>query len=319
MFARLMILKASEMRPVRKMITQSRAFRPLIRRFVAGETLDQAIAAAEELLPKGIYVSLDYLGENVQSREEAVHAKNTYIEILKRIAAIKEVMPMDHVGYADGLVETVNLSVKLTQCGLDQSDDFAEENYREVLAVAKAIGNFVRVDMEGSPYTERTVKLVERVHVDYPNTGTVLQSYLYRTTEDVEWAAMRRLRIRLVKGAYFEEADVAYQEKMRVDEAYMRLAERMLEACAYPAFATHDEALIEKIQRSAKALNLPKDRFEFQMLFGVRRDLQEKLVAEGHRMRVYIPYGESWYPYFSRRLAERPANALFALKSLFKG
>jgi proline dehydrogenase len=186
------------------------------------------------------------------------------------------------------------------------------------LAVAERLGNFVRVDMEASDYTERTVRILERVWQDYKNTGTVLQSYLKRTPEDVQLMIDLQMRTRLVKGAYLEPESVAIQEKTRVDEAYVVLGKRLISESNYPAFATHDPVIIEALCDFAKGSQIDKSRFEFQMLYGIRRDLQESLLKEGYNVRVYIPFGDKWYPYFTRRLAERPANMLFILKAMFK-
>lgn len=261
---------------------------------------------AEETCERNLFVSLDYLGENTHSVDEATAATRTYIEMLRRI---------DRSAHA----RHVNISIKLTQCGLDLGDDFGEAQFREVLAVAGQLGNFVRVDMESTAYTERTIAMIERVWPQFQNTGTVLQSYLYRTPEDLDRLIKLGARTRLVKGAYLEPESVAYKSKAKVDEAYVELGKRMMRDANYPALATHDEAIIAELKRYAEAEGIGKERFEFQMLYGIRRDLQHSLRAEGYNVRVYIPYGDQWYPYFTRRLAERPANALFIFKSLFKG
>jgi proline dehydrogenase len=326
MLSRNLVLKVSGWKPVERLI-RSRLFRPFVRRFVPGETVPEAIAEAERLVADGYFVSLDYLGENVKTHHEAQAAAETYASMLGSIAA----SPCSHnarcvpvsAGPAGGAlsqapcIERTNISIKLTQCGLDLGDDVAESHYRKVVQMARDLGNFVRVDMEGSDYTVRTIRVVERVFADLGHTGTVLQSYLHRTPQDVEWAIERGIRLRLVKGAYLEPPEIAYQEKSRVDDAFFELAKRLLEDGVYPAFATHDPQLIERIRAHAEAKGYARDRFEFQMLFGIRRDLQAKLLGQGYNVRVYIPFGESWYPYFSRRLAERPANILFLLKSLF--
>lgn len=311
---RSVILKSSATRPVERMVRDSRLFRPLVRRFIAGDTLDEALAASRPLLERGLKISLDYLGENTKSEAEAILAKDTYVAMLRRIAE----EPIVRSAPADA-VEPLNISIKLTQCGLDQGTEFAEANFREVLAVAQELGNFVRVDMESSEYTDRTIEIISRVLTEFPNTGTVLQSYLYRTPEDVETMIRLGARTRIVKGAYLEPPDVAFPEKAKVDEAYVALSKRLLEAGRYPALATHDETIIREINAFVAERKIDRSTFEYQMLYGIRRDLQDSLHAEGYNVRVYVPYGDSWYPYFSRRLAERPANALFILKSLFKG
>jgi proline dehydrogenase len=233
--------------------------------------------------------------------------------MLEKIAAVPAVK-----SYREG-IEPLNISIKLTQCGLDQGFEFAEKNYREVLEVAKRNNNFVRIDMESSDYTQRTLDMIERVRIDYPNTGTVLQSYLYRNDADVETIIQWQARVRLVKGAYLEPATVAYQAKKDVDEAYVRQAKRLLDAANYPAIATQDEKIITELNRYVAEKGIPKERFEYQMLYGIRRDLQDKLVADGYNVRIYVPFGDSWYPYFTRRLAERPANMLFIMRAMLKG
>lgn len=294
------------MKPVEKLVRNSFMFRGLVKRFIAGDNLDQALVVAEDLVARGFHTSLDYLGENTKTEAEALAAKATYIQMLQRIAA-------------SPCAPRTNISIKLTQCGLDLGDDYAVENYREVLREAEKLGNFVRVDMEASEYTERTIQIMGRVWEDHKNTGTVLQTYLYRTPDDVELMIRLGMRTRLVKGAYLEPATVAHPEKSKVDDAYMTLGKRMLEAANYPAFATQDEKIISALTVHAQEKGISQDKFEFQMLYGIRRDLQDRLRDQGYNVRVYIPFGDMWYPYFTRRLAERPANALFIAKSLFKG
>lgn len=306
MLARAIILKTSGWGPVQKVVRRSFLFKGLVRRFIAGDTLDEALKVAEDLVGRGFNVSLDYLGENTKTEAEALAAKATYIQMLERIAK-------------SPCAAKTNISIKLTQCGMDQGEAFCERNYRDVLEAAEAVGNFVRVDMEASDYTERTIKMLERVWTDHKQTGTVLQTYLYRTPEDVELMIRLGMRTRLVKGAYLEPETVAFKEKAKVDEAYVTLGQRMLEAANYPAFATQDEKIISALTVFASEKEIDPERFEFQMLYGIRRDLQERLLNQGYNVRVYVPFGDSWYPYFTRRLAERPANTLFILKSLFKG
>jgi proline dehydrogenase len=316
---RSLILKSSSLAPVQKLVREGKLFRPLVHRFIAGDTLDEALAASEELLRKGMTVTLDYLGENTSTEEEALQAAQTFSQMLDRIAERPGHRAIDPLGYKNGEVEDLNISIKLTQCGLDQGIEFAAENYSKVLETAKSQGNFVRVDMEASEYTERTIEMIETVYDRYPNTGTVLQSYLHRTDKDIDWAIGKQIRIRLVKGAYLEKPDVAYPEKATVDGQYVLQAKRLLEHGNYPAIATHDAEIITALNAFVNERNLDKRKFEYQMLYGIRRDLQESLVAEGYRVRIYVPFGNSWYPYFTRRLAERPANAFFILKNLFKG
>jgi proline dehydrogenase len=306
MIGRTLILKTSALPPVEKIVRNSFLFRGVVRRFIAGDTLEEALAVSEELAGRGFFVSLDYLGENTKSHEEALASKNKYIEMLEKIGA-------------SNCSSGTNISIKLTQCGLDQGEEFAEENLREVLEAAAAVKNFVRVDMESSDYTERTVQMMERVWVNHKNTGTVLQSYLFRTPQDVETMVRMQMRTRIVKGAYLEPPNVAHQQKSKVDEAYVQCAKRLMDAAYYPAIATHDERIINVLKAYAADHRIDTSRFEFQMLYGIRRDLQEQLRSEGYNVRVYVPFGDSWYPYFTRRLAERPANMMFILKSLTKG
>lgn len=291
----------------------------MVKRFIAGDTLQQAMTPTEELLARGILISLDYLGENTTSEQEAMDAKKAYLEILEACKSSSHYRSADPKGYKEGHVESINLSIKLTQCGFDISDEFAEKCFRDVVATAGKDGNFVRVDMEGSPYTERTVQIIERVHKDMPNCGTVLQSYLYRTDEDIKRLTEQGVRLRIVKGAYLEPKEVAIPEKSKVDEAYVKQAKWLLKNGVYPAIATHDADIITELKKFIEAEKIDKNKFEFQMIYGVRRDLCDQVLAEGYRIRVYVPYGDAWYPYFTRRLAERPANVMFIAKSLVKG
>ncbi len=305
-FVRSMILKTAGLPAIERLVRKSFLFRSLVRRFVAGDTLEEAMTQVELLCEKGFLVSLDYLGENTQSELEALAAKDTYIAMLRRIALSSH-------------RTMINISIKLTQCGLDQGDQLAETNYRAVLDVAKQSNTFVRVDMESSHYTERTIAMIERVFPEYPLTGTVLQSYLYRSIDDVRRMNELGARVRVVKGAYLEPESVAYKDKGKVDQAYVEIAKLLLEHGHYPAIATHDGRIIDIVRAFVTKQSISKEDFEFQMLFGIRRDLQDQLHAEGYNVRIYVPFGEMWYPYFTRRLAERPANAFFILKSLFKG
>ena len=302
---RSLILKTAAWKPVERLVRRSFLFRPLVRRFIAGDTLDQAMIQAEALAAKGLFSSLDYLGENTLSEAEAEAAKRAYIDMLDRIAASPH-------------RDAINISIKLTQCGLDLGEEYSERQYREVLAAAARHDLFVRVDMESSEYTEKTLAMIERVFPDYPNTGTVLQSYLYRTKEDAERMIRLGARVRLVKGAYLEPETVAFSSKSEVDKAFVEIGETLLRRGNYPALATHDSKIIAHFEGFAEREGIGKERFEFQMLYGIRRDLQEGLRAKGYNVRVYIPFGDSWYPYFTRRLAERPANAFFILRTLFR-
>jgi proline dehydrogenase len=267
-------------------------------RFVAGETLDTALAAVRQLNARKIRASLDLLGESVTNETEARAASRSYLEMLDRI----------HEAGADA-----NVSVKLTQMGLDISEELCVDIVQEILERARGYRTFVRLDMEGSPYTERTLRVFEdRLYPSFPeNVGIVLQSYLYRTQADVERAVEVKCRVRLCKGAYNEPATVAFPEKRDVDANYVRCMHTLLTQGNYPGIATHDPAILAQAKRYVRAQNIPAERFEFQMLYGVRRDLQDQIVREGFNMRVYVPFGTQWYPYLMRRLAERPANVAF--------
>lgn len=280
--------------------------RRVARRFVAGESLEEAIAVVQRLKRDGYYVSLDLLGENVDGLGEAEKAVR---EVLDAVEALKE------------LELACNLSVKLTQLGLDADYDATERHLR---TIAEEIEDSpceikLRVDMEGSGYTETTLNLVTAVHRDHDFVATVLQSYLYRTVDDIHRVNQEQIAVRLCKGAYAEDPDVAFQNRSAVDEAYLRGAEELLSNGCYPAFATHDERMIQGILEIVERLGLGPEHFEFQMLFGIRQDRQQSLLEQGWRVRLYVPYGQSWYPYFMRRLAERPANLKFFATALFKG
>jgi proline dehydrogenase len=267
-------------------------------RFVAGETLAEALDAVRPLNAKGITASLDLLGESVTNDREARAARDAYLEILDRI----------HDQTLDA-----NVSLKLTAMGMDISDELCVAIMHDILTRAQELSTFVRLDMESSAYTDRTLRLFEeRLYPTYKNhVGIVLQSYLYRTAADVDRAIDLRCRVRLCKGAYKEPASVAFPEKADVDRNYVKCMHALMERGNYPGLATHDPAIINEAKRFAKERGIASDRFEFQMLYGVRRDLQEQLVREGYRMRVYVPFGTQWYPYLMRRLAERPANVAF--------
>ena len=274
-------------------------------RFVAGETLDTAIAAVRELNARKITASLDLLGESVTNEPEAHAAKNEYLEMLDRIA--KEKL-------------NANVSVKLTQMGLDISESLCVQIMREILARAKQYDTFVRLDMEGSDYTERTLAMFE--HKLYPgfekHVGIVLQSYLFRTEKDVARAIALGARVRICKGAYKEPPTVAFPAKADVDANYVKSMRRLMSEGIYPGLATHDPAIIAEAKRWASEQGIAPSRFEFQMLYGIRRDLQEQIVREGYNMRVYVPFGTQWYPYLMRRLAERPANVAFITGSVMR-
>ena len=288
----------SRQQQIFKFVRGNALARSFAQRFVAGETVDEACRAVQALNAKGITASLDLLGESVTQESEARETGRVYEGLLDEIAARK----LD-----------ANVSVKLTALGQDIGDALCEEIVRGVLERAKAHGSFVRLDMEGSDYTQRTLDFFgQRLYPHYPaNVGIVLQSMLRRTADDVTWAIQQRCRVRICKGAYLEPASVAFPDKADVDRNYVTCAKRLIAEGHYPGIATHDTAIIQELTRWARAEGIAADRFEFQMLYGVRRDLQEQLVRDGWRMRVYVPFGTQWYPYLMRRLAERPANVAF--------
>ena len=299
------LLYLSNQQRVFRFVRGNRLARGMARRFVAGETVDEAVAAVRALNAKGITVSLDLLGESVHNEAEARATAREYVQLLDRIDR-------------DGL--DANVSVKLTAMGMDVSDELCLASIHEVLRTARSHGNFVRLDMESSAYTDRTLDLFEQhLYPLYPeNVGIVLQSMLRRTQADVERAVRLHARVRLCKGAYREPPEIAFPEKSDVDDSYLRAMRRLMTAGHYPGLATHDERIVEEAQRFARAEGIGPERFEFQMLYGVRRDLQERLVRDGWRLRVYVPYGTQWYPYLMRRLAERPANLWFITGSILK-
>jgi proline dehydrogenase len=271
------------------------------RRFIAGETVEEAIAAARAIEARGLHQTLDYLGESVATLAEADAATHEYLRVIE---AVKQ----------SGIER--NLSLKLTQLGLNVDRATAVDNMRRILDAAD--GFFVRIDMENSPFTDVTLKVFETLwQLGYRNVGVVLQSDLFRTERDVERMDALGARIRLVKGAYKEPASIAHQRKVDVDAAFLRTMRVLLTTGTYPAIATHDAALIDATRRFAHEQHIPADRFEFQMLYGIRRDLQALLVKAGYRVRIYIPFGRQWFPYFMRRLGERPANVAFVLRGIF--
>jgi proline dehydrogenase len=275
------------------------------RRFVAGETIDDAVRAARELNQGGMTVTMDYLGESVSDRAEATAAADQYLRIIDRIVA-------------DGI--DGNVSLKLTQMGQDIDEGFLRENVGRVLDRGREHDMFVRFDMESSDYVQRTLDFFGRLwDHDTRNAGIVLQSMLRRTEADVLWANERGIRVRLCKGAYAEPDTVAYPDKRDVDASFVRCTRLLLEHGNYPGIATHDERMIDAAIDFARAHGIGPDRFEFQLLYGVRRDLQRRLVDQGWRVRVYIGFGTAWYPYFMRRLAERPANVFFLARQVFRG
>jgi proline dehydrogenase len=274
-------------------------------RFVAGETPELAIEAVAALNRKGIRASLDHLGENVTSPQEAKSAADSYIEMLELIASTG--------------VDS-NVSLKLTQMGLDIDEELCLGNVTRILQRAKELDNFVRLDMESTAYTDRTLDMFRTLWKDkgFRNVGVVLQAYLYRTEADVREMNTLGARVRLCKGAYNEPPEHAFPRKADVDANFAKLTKLLLSEGKYPGIATHDERLIDYTKRYAASQGISPAKFEFQMLYGVRREMQGELARQGYNMRVYVPYGREWYPYFMRRLAERPANVVFVLGNLVR-
>jgi len=274
------------------------------RRFIAGETIEEAIAAARAIEQAGLSVTLDHLGESVASTEAADEATRSYLDVVSRIA--------------DAGISR-NISIKLTQLGLDVDRATTVDNLRRILDAAGKAGFFVRIDMEGSAYTAQTLEIFETLWgIGYRNAGVVIQSYLRRSAADVGRMNALGARVRLVKGAYREPRQVAFQQKAEVDASFVELMQVLLGHGTHPAIATHDPAMIDATKQYASSRGIAKDRFEFQMLFGIRRDLQSQLAGEGYPFRVYVPFGREWFPYFMRRLGERPANVSFVVKSLVR-
>jgi len=303
-FLRKTLLALSDNVHLKRFIMLHPLSRRVTRRFIAGETLDEAVHAVTKLNGNGLTATFDYLGENVIRKEDAEEAVAMYLQILETI---------EKTGIQ------ANISMKLTELGLDFKGTFCAEKLELILKRASLGNHFIRIDMEGSPYTEKTLTLFRQVYSHYKNVGVVVQAYLYRSEKDTEDLISLGARVRLCKGAYNEPPQIAFPKKSDVDENYLRLMKKLLLQGNYPAIATHDPKIIDETKSFARNNGIDSSRFEFQMLYGIRRDLQELLVKQGYRVRIYVPYGKEWYPYFMRRLAERPANVLFFLSSLLKG
>lgn len=307
---RTILLRLSQNHSIQSAFSRYRFAQRAARRFIAGERLDEAIAAIRELNAQNILATLDHLGENTTNEREAIAAADEYLAILDTIAQTK--------------VQS-EISLKLTQMGLDISFELCLQNMRRIVERARGYKNFVCIDMESSAYTDRTLDLYETLRREgFDNVGPVIQAYLRRSERDVERLIDWGVKVRLCKGAYQEPPSVAFPNKRDVDANYIKLLEmlfspRAQEKGVYPAIATHDEKIIRWAIDYVQHHKISRDRFEFQMLYGIRRDLQQKLAQEGYRVRVYVSYGTHWYPYFMRRLAERPANVLFLVKNLLKG
>ena len=299
-------ISLSERKSLRSAAEKTWAGQRLSRRFIAGTTIEEALAATRAVNQLGLSVSVDNLGENVTNPDEARHSAQHYHQMLDR---------MNEQGL------DANVSLKLTHMGLDVDEEMAFRISSNLVEHAARINNFVRIDMEGSPYTQRTLDFVRRLHKTpglAGHVGAVVQSYLFRSEQDIEQLVAEGIRVRLCKGAYKEPPEIAFVAKADVDANYVKLMKMLLRSGAYHGIATHDEHMIRATIEFAQKERIPASAFEFQMLYGIRRDLQLKLFKEGWRCRVYIPFGTEWYPYFMRRLAERPANVIFILKNLFR-
>lgn len=299
-------ISLSESKPLRSVAEKTWFGRRVSRRFVAGTEIEDALAATQAMNKLGLGVSVDNLGENVTNADEARHSAQLYHQLLDR---------MNEQGL------NANVSLKLTHMGLDIDEALCYEITSGLVEDAVRLNNFIRVDMEGSAYTQRTLDFVHRLHRDAcfaGHVGAVIQSYLFRSEKDVEQLIAEGIRVRLCKGAYQEPPEIAFREKAHVDANYVKLMKMLLKSGIYHGIATHDEKMIRATIDFAQKEKILSSAFEFQMLYGVRRDLQQKLIKEGWRCRVYIPFGTEWYPYLMRRLAERPANAIFILKNLFR-
>ena len=298
-----MLLFLSQRRGLRHWMETSPAAERLTSRFIAGNTLEQELVVCQNLNRDGYLATLDHLGESVNSLAEAERSCQAYLAALDEIAA-------------RNLKATV--SVKLTQLGLDFSEDACRANVERLVIRAKSIESVVEIDMESSAYVDRTLALVYRLHESFGCVRAVIQAYLYRSQSDIETLCRQRIPVRLCKGAYKEPSDIAYPEKIDVDKNYVHLMTTLLDHGTYPAIASHDGKIADRALQLVRERKLAPDRFEFQMLYGINRELQKRLVDAGFRLRLYVPYGDAWYPYFMRRLAERPANVVFLVRNLLR-
>jgi proline dehydrogenase len=303
MITRNFFLYLSQQKRLRRWMETHPAARKLTQRYIAGITLDDELAVCAQLQSEGMLVALDHLGENVTSLEDAQGPVQEYLNALDEIAARK-------------LPATVSL--KLTQFGLDLSDEACIQNIRQLAAKAQATGSRVEIDMESSIYTAKTLRIAALLAAEFGHIRVVIQAYLYRSDADIARMNQLRIPVRLCKGAYNEPAEIAYPKKSDVDLNYIKLMQQLLRHGAYPAIATHDEKMVDATISHATEQGIAPDHFEFQMLYGIRRDLQKRVVAQGYRLRVYVPYGDAWYPYFMRRIGERPANLWFVVNSLWR-
>jgi proline dehydrogenase len=299
-----LLLYMSEQPRIQRLATNLQVSRRVALRFVAGEKIANAIDAVRVLNGRGFSATLDYLGEMVTKREEAGSATEEYLEALRLISRNQL---------------NSNVSLKLTQFGLGIDETFCKNNVEQIIKLAGELNNFVRIDMEGSPYTESTLRIFTDLRRQYENVGIVIQAYLFRSEKDIHDILQIGGRIRLCKGAYKEPPEISFKEKSGTDANFVKLMKILLQSPIYHGIATHDPKMIGATKEFARERNIEKSRFEFQMLYGVRRDLQDKLLQEGYKVRIYVPYGDEWYSYLMRRMAERPANLLFVLRNLVRG
>ncbi|MFD8982960.1 proline dehydrogenase family protein [Streptomyces sp. NPDC059564] len=299
------ILAASRSDKMRRIVSAAPVTKPVVNRFIPGETVDQVIPIVEDLTQRGLEVTLDVVGEDITAVEQSHAARDAYLELIERLAAL-------------GLGETVEMSVKLSMFGqaLEGGHELALANVRPVVEAAAAIGTTVTLDAEDHTTLDSMFAIHEELRRDFPQTGCVIQAYLFRTEADARRLAAAGSRVRIVKGAYKEPAEVAYQDKAEIDKAYVRIMKILMEGDGYPMIGSHDPRLIAIGQELARQAGRKLDEYEFQMLYGIRSEEHLRLAAEGHRMRVYTAYGTDWYGYFMRRLAEKPANLLFFLRSM---
>ncbi len=309
MILRSLILSLARNQAIERFVRRSRVFRGVVRRFVAGDTLEEAMAVAESLASEGYKVSLDLLGENVATDEEADAALQEYLSLVQAIS--------ESPHFGGWIPERINISIKLSQLGAHIDEARCAGRLESLLAAASDPPIFVRIDMEESALTDVTIRLVLNAAQRHRNVGTVLQAMLHRTPTDIERLVAAGVRIRLVKGAYLESAAVALTKKKAVNEAFVMAACKLIRDAVHPGIATHDSAIIDQINEFADRSDISHGRFEYQFLYGIRRNLQQQLKKRGNIVRVYVPYGSSWYPYFTRRLAERPANLFFFIRSFF--
>ncbi|MFJ8644882.1 proline dehydrogenase family protein [Streptomyces sp. NPDC093546] len=299
------ILAASRSDKMRRFVSAAPGTKQVVARFIAGETVDQVVPIVEETIAKGLEVTLDVVGEDITTREQAYAARDAYMELIERLEDL-------------GLGAKAEMSVKLSMFGqsLEGGHELALTNVRQVVEAAASIGTTVTLDAEDHTTLDSMFAIHEELRKDFPQTGCVIQAYLFRTEEDARRLAANGSRVRIVKGAYKEPAEVAYQDKHEIDKAYVRILKILMEGDGYPMIGSHDPRLIAVGQELARRAGRKLDEYEFQMLYGIRSDEHVRLAAEGHRMRVYTAYGTDWYGYFMRRLAEKPANLLFFVRSM---